>query len=64
MLIPRQTAPALTVPTLDHGLFDLSAATPGRGTILCFYRGLLCPICATYLTELEKQTPAFAERGY
>lgn len=64
MLIPRQTAPALSVPTLDHGEFDLSAATPARGTILCFYRGLHCPICATYLTELEKQTPAFAERGY
>lgn len=64
MLIPRQTAPALAVPTLDHGGFDLAAATPARGTVICFYRGLHCPICATYLTELEKQTPAFAERGY
>ncbi|TVR10979.1 MAG: AhpC/TSA family protein [Salinarimonadaceae bacterium] len=64
MLVPRQTAPALTVPTLDHGAFDLTTATPKRGSILCFYRGLHCPICATYLTELEKQTPAFAERGY
>lgn len=64
MLIPRQAAPALTIPTLDHGPFDLFAATPARGTILCFYRGLHCPICATYLTELERQTPAFAERGY
>jgi peroxiredoxin len=64
MLIPRQTGPALAVPTLDHGTFDLSAAAPTRGTVLCFYRGLHCPICAAYLTELEKQTPAFAERGY
>ena len=64
MLIPRQTVPALAVPTLDHGRFDLAAATPARGTVICFYRGLHCPICATYLTELEKQTPAFAERGY
>ncbi|MFN6976760.1 MAG: peroxiredoxin-like family protein [Gemmobacter sp.] len=64
MLIPRQPAPALILPTLDHGTFDLSAAAPDRGTIICFYRGLHCPICATYLSELEKQTPAFAEHGY
>ncbi|MFN3644814.1 MAG: peroxiredoxin-like family protein [Gemmobacter sp.] len=64
MLIPRQPAPALILPTLDHGTFDLSAAAPDRGTIICFYRGLHCPICSTYLSELEKQTPAFAERGY
>jgi peroxiredoxin len=64
MLIPRQTVPALTVPTLDHGAFDIAAATPARGTILCVYRGLHCPICATYLGEFEKQSPAFAQRGY
>jgi peroxiredoxin len=63
VLTPRQAAPALTVPTLDHGPFDLATATPARGTVICFYRGLHCPICATYLTELEKLTPAFAERG-
>ena len=26
--------------------------------------GLHCPICANYLTDLEKQSAAFAERGY
>jgi len=30
---------------------------------VCFYRGIHCPICANYLTELEKRTPDFAERG-
>lgn len=64
MLIPRQATPALRVPTLDQGPFDLATAAPQRGTIICFYRGLHCPVCATYLTELEKLTPAFAERGY
>lgn len=64
MLVPRQTAPALALPTLDHGDFDLATASPARGTVICFYRGLHCPICATYLTELEKLTPAYAERGY
>ncbi|NKX43010.1 peroxiredoxin-like family protein [Roseicyclus persicicus] len=63
MLMPRQTVPALSVPLLGGGTFDLAAETSPRGTVICFYRGLHCPLCATYLTELEKLTPAFAERG-
>lgn len=63
MLMPRQTVPDLAVPTLDHGAFDLSTDGAERGTVLCFYRGLHCPLCATYLTELEKLTPDFAQRG-
>jgi len=63
MVMPRQKTPGLKVETLAHGTFDLAAAKPERGTLVCFYRGLHCPICAGYLTELEKQTPAFAERG-
>ncbi len=63
MLIPRRPTPSLSVSTLDHGPFDLAAETSERGTLLCFYRGLHCPICATYLTELQSQLPAFAERG-
>ena len=63
MLTPRQKAPALIVPTLDHGTFDLSRATPPRGTVIAFYRGLHCPICATYLAEFDKLAPEFAKRG-
>lgn len=63
MLIPRHKTPNLTLPTLDHGTFDLSAEASERGTLICFYRGLHCPICATYLKELERRVEAFAERG-
>lgn len=63
MLIPRQKTPSLTLPTLDHDNFDLSSEVSERGTVICFYRGLHCPICANYLTELEKKTAEFAERG-
>ena len=63
MLIPRQPAPALSVETLAHGRFDLQAAKPERFTLVCFYRGLHCPICANYLKELERLTPEFAARG-
>lgn len=63
MLTPRQPAPALSVDTLAHGRFDLRAAAPERFTLVCFYRGLHCPICASYLKELERLTPEFAARG-
>ncbi|WP_299675882.1 peroxiredoxin-like family protein [uncultured Roseobacter sp.] len=63
MLMPRQKTPDLTLPLLGGGTFDLSKDGSERGTVVCFYRGLHCPLCATYLAELEKQTPKFAERG-
>ncbi|WP_224816954.1 peroxiredoxin-like family protein [Hasllibacter sp. MH4015] len=63
MLMPRQKTPDLSVPLVDGGTFDLSAETAERGTVVCFYRGLHCPICATYLTEFEKLVGDFAERG-
>lgn len=63
MLVPRQKTPDLTLTTLSGDRFDLGAETSERGTVICFYRGLHCPLCANYLTELEKRTPEFAERG-
>lgn len=63
MLLPRQKTPDLVLPTLDHGQFDLSSQTAERGTVICFYRGLHCPICATYLTEFQKRVDDFAQRG-
>jgi len=63
MLVPRQKTPNLALETLDHGFFDLSAQSPETGTVICFYRGLHCPICANYLTEFEKRVSAFNERG-
>lgn len=63
MLMPRQKTPDLTLPLLGGGQFDLGSDGAARGTVLCFYRGLHCPLCATYLKELEKLTPAFDDRG-
>jgi peroxiredoxin len=63
MLIPRQKTPNLTLPTLADGGFDLSTEESEHGTVICFYRGLHCPICASYLTEFQKRVADFAERG-
>lgn len=63
MLIPRMPVPGLVIETVKHGAFDLSEETGAFGTLIVFYRGLHCPICATYLRELERLTPEFAARG-
>ena len=63
MLMPRQQAPRLELQTLTGSTFRLADETPQRLTLVSFYRGLHCPICANYLKELELLTPAFAERG-
>ena len=63
MPFPRKRTPDLALPLVGGGRFSLSGETNARGTVLCFYRGLHCPVCATYLKELERLTPEFAKRG-
>jgi len=63
MLVPRKKTPELAVETLTQGSYKLSESKAQRGTVICFYRGLHCPICAKYLTDFEKHAPEFASRG-
>ena len=62
-LRPRQPAPDLTVPTFSGTAWSLAAASPQRFSLIVFYRGLHCPICATYIAELNKLIPDFTTRG-
>lgn len=62
MLVPRQKTPDLTLNTVAHGSFDLTNDVAENFTLVTFYRGLHCPICATYLKELERLTPEFEAR--
>ena len=63
MLVPRRSVPALTVNTVAHGPFNLLDGNTQRFTMVVFYRGLHCPICAKYLVELERLVPEFEKRG-
>ncbi len=63
VLMPRQAVPALSVPTLDHGLFTLGEDAAPNFTLVVFYRGLHCPICLKYLLELGRLQPEFEKRG-
>lgn len=62
-LIPRQPVPALSVPTLNGGTFSIEGTRGDPFTLIVFYRGLHCPICKQYLSELQKELSTFTEMG-
>ncbi|MTI09676.1 peroxiredoxin-like family protein [Curvivirga aplysinae] len=63
MLLPRKETPDLALPTVSHGDYKLSTDAPENFSLVVFYRGLHCPICATYLKELERLSEDFAAKG-
>jgi peroxiredoxin len=60
---PRQPAPPLEVRLTDGTLWRLEDARPDTFAMVVFYRGLHCPICKTYLADLESKLPEFSRRG-
>ena len=62
-LMPRTKAPELAIETLDRGQWRLAEQTPQNYTLIVFYRGLHCPICANYLRDLDRKVADFVERG-
>ena len=63
MLLPRQKTPNLMLETLDHGQFNLSSDVSERGVVICYYRGLHCPLCANQLKDFQNHVEEFAKRG-
>jgi peroxiredoxin len=58
-----QPLPKLTATLAEGGAWRLAEEAPKHFTLLCFYRGLHCPICRTYLGELARLEPDFTKRG-
>lgn len=63
MIKPRQTVPELDLPLAGGGRFSLSAEKPANFTMLVAYRGLHCPICKTYLRDLNSRIADFEAAG-
>ena len=61
-LIPRQSVPALDVDTLS-GRWSLTDQTPKNFTMIVFYRGYHCPVCKTYISELNPLVEEFTTRN-
>lgn len=62
-LMPGTPAPALSLPLVGGGTWDLAAQTPDAVTMIVVYRGYHCPLCKDYLAKLDALTPAFEEAG-
>jgi len=60
---PRAPVPAVSLPMVGGGQFELAQSTPKRFTLLVVYRGLHCPICKTYLRDLDRKLAEFEALG-
>jgi peroxiredoxin len=63
-LTPDAQVPALSVPTLGGGRWDLAGQTPENFTMIVFYRGYHCPVCKAYLGTLEGLADAYEKAGF
>lgn len=60
---PQTKAPELAIETLSNGTWRLSEQQPDAFTMVVFYRGLHCPVCTQYISELDDKLEEFSERG-
>ena len=63
VLKPRMPVPNFTLPVAGGGTWALEDQQPENFTMLVFYRGLHCPVCATYMKELQRMKQDFTDRG-
>lgn len=63
MLKPRLRVPDIDLPLAGGGRYSLAAEKPQSFKMIVFYRGLHCPICKTYLRDLDSKLDAFAAAG-
>jgi len=62
-LMPRKPVPSLEFDLLGGGHWSLKDDTPERFNMIVFYRGLHCPICRRYTSELNGMIGEFDKRG-
>lgn len=62
-LLVGTPAPVLEVKTLDGSTWKLSEQTPEHYTMVVFYRGLHCPVCQQYISDLDRKLEAFEKLG-
>lgn len=60
---PRQPAPKLEVSTVGGDTWSLESSKPETFTMVVAYRSLHCPLCKSYLGELEAKLPEFEKLG-
>jgi peroxiredoxin len=60
---PRKNTPDIQVELVGGGAWRLAEQNPENFTLVVAYRGLHCPICKTYLRDLNRNFEEFKKRG-
>jgi peroxiredoxin len=61
--LPSQPVPALDLPLVGGGRFNLAENRPESFSLLMFYRGLHCPICKGQLSDLQNRLETLEGSG-
>lgn len=61
-VIPGDTMPAIDARLVGGGRWALAREKPEKLALLAFYRGIFCPICRTWMTDLDRLAPQFEQR--
>jgi len=62
-VIPTDTMPALDAELVGGGTWHLAGEKPEKLSLVVFYRGLFCPVCRTWVADLDRLEPEFEKRG-
>ncbi len=62
-IMPQLKVPALNLKLLPERAWQPSDDAPEHFSLLVAYRGLHCPICKTYLQDLERHLDKFQQLG-
>lgn len=62
-VIPGDTMPAIDARLVGGEGWALASEKPEKLALLAFYRGVFCPICRTWLSDLDRLVPEFEKRG-
>ena len=60
---PGEPMPAIDARLAGGGRWSLAEEKPEKLALLAFYRGAFCPICRTWLADLDQLASKFEERG-
>ena len=62
-VIPGDTMPAIDARLVGGGRWTLAGEQAEKLALLAFYRGVFCPVCRTWLGDLDRLVPEFEQRG-
>lgn len=61
--IPGAAMPAIEARLVGGGSWTLAQEKSAKLALLAFYRGVFCPVCRTWLADIERLLPEFDKRG-